>query len=151
MEKQPMKLSMKQLRNIVSKQVTEKLMNDGCSGQVWHDENGRWSSPKKAASWSRLDPDCEEDGQYKVIGGKKTKSNSPCGRQNRSKLCSEQEDDVQQIYMSEKIENIIRQTIKQELEALRKGKGGCSYQQILNAMNQIDLARDGKLYAKKKR
>ena len=145
-----MKISVNQLRDMVKSQVQEKLVQDGCSGQVWHNDKGEWSSPEDATSWSRLDPECEEDGQYKVIGGKKTKSNSPCGRQNRSKLCKEEDEDIEQLYQSEKIEMIIRQTIKQELAKMRQGKGGCTYQQILNAMDQIDRARSGKLYSKKK-
>lgn len=145
-----MKLSVDTLRELVRNEVSEKLMNDGCAGQVWHDEFGRWTSPKNATSWSRLDPDCEEDGQYKVIGGKKSRSNSPCGTQNRSKLCKEEEDDTQQTYEREKIEYLIRTTIRQELAKMKKSTGSCTYQNILNAMNQMDKARDGKLYDKKK-
>ena len=134
---------------MVSNQVKEKLVQDGCAGQVWHDGDGRWSNPKDAESWSRLDPDCEESGQYQVIGGKKTKSTSVCGRQNRQKLCKEDDEQLDDLYQREKIELTIRNAIKQELAALRQGKGGCTYDQVLKAINQIDRAQSGDLFAKK--
>jgi len=136
---------------MVAKEVNEKLVQDGCGGgQRYHDAQGRWSSKKDATSWSWDDDDCEEQGQYKVVGGKKTKSTAVCGRANRSKLCKEEE--INQLYNNEKLEMIIRQTIKDEIAkmkaALKRDTGSCTWQQLLNAMNKVDLARDGKLYAK---
>ena len=147
-----MKMSVSMLREMVSKEVTEKLINDECGGgQRWHDKSGRWTSKDKATSWTWDDKDCEEHGQFKVVGGKKTKDNQPCGRRDRKALCRENEEEIGDIYTRERIENVIRKTIKQELEALRQSKGGCSWKQILNGLNQIDLAQSGKLYAKQKK
>ena len=146
-----MRISIQTLRDMVAKEVNEKLVQDGCGGgQRYHDAQGKWSSKKNATSWSWDDTDCEEHGQYKVIGGKKTKDTSVCGRANRNKLCKEEE--TNQLYKTEKLELIIRQTIKDEIAkmkaALKRDTGSCTWQQLLNAMNKVDLARDGKLYAK---
>jgi len=146
-----MKLTVRQLRQMVREQVSEKLIQDKCAGNRWHRRDGTFGDSKSAGSWSFLDSGCGEQGQYKVTGGKPTRDNSPCGSLNRKKLCQElEEDDTNELYQTKKIELLIRDTIKQELAKLKRGKGKCTYQDILNAMNQIDLARDGKLYAKKK-
>jgi hypothetical protein len=141
-----MKISMAQLKTMVRKQVTEKLIQDDCPGNKLHKKDGTFGSDKNDGSWSISGKDCDDTGQHKMSRGKKLKSNAPCGRKNRKKLCQEQE--VEELYCDEKTEQIIRDTIKQELEVLKRGKGGCSWQQILNAMNKVDRARDGKLYAK---
>jgi hypothetical protein len=145
-----MKISIQTLRDLVAKQVQEKLIQDDCSGNVWHNADGTWGSKKTATSFSHGDKKCDDSGQYKVIGGKKSTNNEKCGRANRKKLCKEE--DETELYKSEKIELIIRNTIKQELSKLRQTNkndtGGCSWQQLLNAMNKVDRARDGKLYAK---
>jgi hypothetical protein len=145
-----MKLTVKTLRDLVSKAVTEKLIQDECGGgQRWHKADGTWGSKKNAKSWSWDDKDCEEHGQYKVVSGKKTKDTADCGRKDRRTLCSEDESHLPDLYKREKIERLIRQTIKQELAALRRDSGGCTYNQVLAAMNKMDRARTGDLYSKK--
>ena len=127
-------------------QLKEKLIQDDCPGNKLHKKDGKFGSDKDDGSWSISGKECEDSGQHKMSKGKRLKSNTPCGRLDRSKLCQEQE--VEELYCDEKTEKIIRDTIKQELEVLKRGEGGCSWQQILNAMNKVDRAKDGKLYAK---
>tara|TARA_R110002126_G_scaffold282474_1_gene430929 strand:+ start:647 stop:1096 length:450 start_codon:yes stop_codon:yes gene_type:complete len=141
-----------ELRSII-KQVIEKefLGEANCSGNKRHKKNGQWGSSKDDGSWSIKDRSgCEKGGQHKMTNGEKKKSNKPCGRVNRKQLCKEEDEaePVSQIYNRERLELMIRDTIKKELEILRKDKGGCSWKQILNAMNTVDLARDGNLHKK---
>lgn len=56
--------------------ITEDPAGD-CVGNHNHDKDGRWTNPDDAASWTRLDKDCEKSGQYSKRF--KGTSHAPCG------------------------------------------------------------------------
>ena len=69
--------------DLMSGHITEDPAEDGCVGNHNFGPDGRFTSPDKAATWSRRDKDCKKHGQYK----KKYKGAdvSDCGRGERKR------------------------------------------------------------------
>ena len=155
-----MKLTKHIIRKLIKTEINKTVFNEAqCQGNYYHSADGTWTNNDDAKSWSMKDrAGCYKGGQYKYRK-KKLKDREPCGRKQPKELCKEEEilsdgSEIENIYASEKIEAVIRDTIKQELEALRnqqsKMSKGCSWSDVLNAMDKMERAEKGKLYAKQK-
>tara|TARA_R110000737_G_scaffold300171_2_gene307003 strand:- start:169 stop:630 length:462 start_codon:yes stop_codon:yes gene_type:complete len=152
---------MKITKNVLRKVIQESLQQEvqitdaKCPvGNRVHKKDGTWGSADDSGSWSiKKKSGCPDGGQHKYTNGKKAGNREPCGRINRKKLCREEmvdsvDDNISQTYNRERLEALIRDTIKDELGKMSKGKGGCSWNQIIRGMNKLDRARSGDLYKK---
>jgi len=154
-----MKITEIALKKIIRESIQEEeQLNDAkCPvGNRVHKKDGTWGSADDDGSWSiKKMAGCPEGGQHKYTNGKKSGDREPCGRQDRKKLCREevidsQHDNIIQTYNRERLEALIRDTIKDELQKMRQGKGSCSWNQILRGMNSIEKASAGDLLTKSK-
>jgi hypothetical protein len=127
------------------------IIRDGCEGNSNHDMSGRWASKETNGSWSlpkRVG--CKRGGgQYKRKKAKKVGDRSPCGRKDRSSLCSEGKDvvDNQCRSLNKDIERTIKDAVTKELQRQAE-KHNCSMNDMLRIINTIELAQAGKLNSK---
>ena len=123
---------------------------EDCPGNSGHKKSdGKFAKDDDDGSYSLSGKDCKKrkTGQYKMTKGKAGPSRSPCGRLDRKKLCSE--DKQKDLYYRESLENLIRTTIKQEIEKATRANN-CTTNDILNWVDKFQDANKGKLGDKSK-
>ena len=138
------------------------------SGNKWHSEDGTFSTKEDAASWgggydSDGKTDCL-DGKWKTDGsGKKMITRHKCGADEdgvgkHPYKCKDGEKAYQEGVETEGIEQqdaaYLRGIISQELSrAIKKQmkSSGCSFSQLIKALNMYAAAEKGELFGKKKK
>jgi len=128
------------------------IIKDDCEGNANHDEDGRFSDDDGDGSYSLPSrTGCKrKTGQYKRKGKSASTNREPCGRLDRSRLCKENEEHKQKdLYYRERLEALIRDTIRQELSKAARANN-CSMNDILRALNRFSAAEKGKLNTKGK-
>ena len=134
--------------------IAEDDAEDGCVGNHNHGEDGRWTNPEDAASWTRLDKSCKKHGQYQ----KKYKgpSSAPCGTQGpkRCKDATLKEDPSEKKYLDllykyEKLEAKFNQAVNQLMALRKKATGkGMTFDQCVKTINNVVASTKGDLTKK---
>jgi hypothetical protein len=129
------------------------VIKDGCVGSAFHGKDGKFVDPDKEDGSYSLPKDkgCErKTGQYKRTGRKPGKNNEKCGRASKKrKLCKEEDGKVKDLYYRERLEALIRDTIKSELSKIKRPTN-CTTKDLLVFMDRYSDAEKGKLGDKKK-
>jgi len=137
----------KKPRLTVKIRKVEDELEEDCSGNPFHDNDGKWSSSKNPGSWSKRSATCDDRGQHKR-GASATRgvSREKCGREDRSRLCKGgevKEHLVQEADVDAGLLLKIREIVASMIRS--KSGGRCSSRDFLKYINSIAVAEKGEL------
>ena len=140
-------------------------LEEGCEGNPYHaGKDGKFSSKDEPGSWALgKKKDCKGGQARRAAGSTKAgKSEKECGRSKRSdgkqykcKSGDLRENDldldpeIDAAYLKAIVEKSVNQAVKSAMASVQK-QTGCSLQQCLRMVNQLNQAEDGDLGKKKK-
>jgi len=126
------------------------IISDDCEGNSNHDSLGKFSSNQTDGSYSypKAKGCKRKSGQFKRKGTKVLDDRSPCGRKDRKRLCKEDKGQ-KDLYYRERLESLIRTTIKDEIAKAAKANN-CTMNDILRFINTYEKAEKGRLDAASK-
>jgi len=138
---------------------------DCVDGNKWHDTDGKYSTKEKATSWAagyeRAGDSACQAGKFKTRGsGKKLITKHKCGRDDDGvgkhpykckdgKPVDTQEEGIEQ-QDAAYIRGIISQELKRAVQQNMKARG-CSFEQLIKALNMYAAAEKGELLGKEEK
>lgn len=123
------------------------IIKDGCAGNSAHGKDGRFVDPDKEDGSYSLPKDkgcVRKTGQYKRTGRKASPNREKCGRASKKRKLCKEDKKVKDLYYRERLESLIRSTIKDEL-AKRVKQNDCTTDDLLRYMDKYSDAQKGKL------
>ena len=134
------------------KALGKGIIKDGCVGNDAHGLDGRFVNPDKEDGSYSLPKGkgcVRPTGQHKRKGRKNVGDREPCGRKSPTRKLCKEDKKVKDLYYRERLEALIRKTIKSELSKYAK-KDNCTQNDLLKYLDAHADASKGKLGEKRK-
>jgi len=133
------------------KALGKGVIKDGCVGSAFHGKDGKFVDPDKEDGSYSLPKGkgcVRPTGQHKRKGRKTVGDREPCGRASATRALCKEDKKVKDLYYRERLEALIRNTIKDELSKLNRSTG-CTQNDLLRFMDKYADASKGKLGEKR--
>lgn len=155
------------IRSQLEPEELEEAPKGRCAGNPYRNADGEFSDTKDKGSYTMpARAGCDnKSGQYQRAAGagKPGKSEKECGRDKRSDgkryLCKsgklkesdlDLDPEIDAAYLKAIVEKSVNQAVRAAMASVQK-QTGCSLQQCLKIVNQLNQAEDGDLGQKKKK